>query len=363
MSTQKTADDTIKPYQGPPPTADNFAVSHPQLTDAIKKGVNNLDPESQANLNDLMQTMRLSPPKPVTVVNLHPWPLAFGYGVRLLRGITVPACPPGQPFAHSYIRIWRKDWMYNENGSLKFVPILPIQIAGEFVREFSNPENDGGGVLIYEGEHNPDKAGEVETYDTMGRPVTKPIQTFEYDEENNKIPVLGTQPIKRKFVDVLKEAITARNRVYFRKVQTADRDWNLPDGRGKKNIHEKHLLMAEVLFAEGIITELPKWDLSSRLDEGLEEGNCPACASPKRSGAFKCANCNHILDPVEAYRNSAIEYGHLSMEALTSDELDSIEEIRDEREKARSKFMAKRDKANKGKGADKTASAQGEQKD
>ncbi len=342
-------EEAIKPYQGPPPTPENFTTAFPQMEATVKKGVNNLDEESQANLNALLAQMRSTPPKPATVINLHPWPLSFGYGNRLLRAITIPACPPGQLVAYSYIRVWRKDWEYNENGTLKFKAITPIQIAAEFIREFSNKDNDGGGVIIYEGEHNPDKVETVEVYDAMGRAQTTSRNSFEYDEENNRVPVIAYDPIRKSFKDVLKEAIAVRNQVYFRKVQAADHDYKLPDGRGKRNITDKHRLMAEVLYAEGVITSLPQWDLGSRLDEGLEEGNCPACASPRRAAAFRCGNCSHILNAYEAYKAGAIEYGHVSMDTMTSDEWEEVEQIKVERDEARNTAMSKRSEA-KGKG-------------
>lgn len=354
--------ETIRPFQGPPPTKDNFAQAHPELEQAVKKGVNLLDPESQGNLEAVKSMMRSNPAKPATIVNLHPWPLAFGYGNPLLRGITIPACPPSQVYAHAYIRVQRYDKFLTDNGSYNYKPVLPITIAAEFLREFSNKDNDGGGVIIYEGEINPDKVKEVELYDPMGRPITKAVQRWEYDEENNKLPVIGYDPIKGDFQKALKEAIALRNSVYLRKVQAADHDYNLPDGRGRRNITDKHLLMAEVLHAEGILRELPKWNLSPTAEEDLAMGRCPACDAMRKGKGYKC-QCGHILDPLEAYRNSAIEYGHLSMEMLTVDEMEEVEEIRADREARKAQFAAKREKANKGKGAKSKASEQGETQD
>lgn len=358
-----TETEPIKPYQGPPPSKDNFAQAFPELEQKVMKGVNLLDPESLANLEALRAQMRSNPAKPATIVNLHPWPLTFGAINPLMRGITIPACAPAQAFAHAYIRVWRHDKYLNENGSYNYRPILPIQIAAEFVREFSNRDNDGGGVIIFEGDTNPDKVKEVELYDPMGRPMTTPHRTFDEDEEGNRVPVTAFLPVKGDFQKVLREAIAVRNQVYLRKVQQADHDYNLPDGRGRRNIHDKHLLMAEVLFADGLISSMPKWNLTTRLEDGFEEGNCPACGTPKRQKAFKCGSCGHVLDPLEAYRNGAIEYGHLSMEMLTVDEMEQADEIRAEREATRRKFQAKQEKANKGKGASEKAPAQGEKKD
>lgn len=358
-----TAEETIKPYQGPPPTPNNFAQAHPEIEHAVKKGVNLLDPESQANLEAVKAMMRSNPAKPATVVNLHPWPLAFGYGNPLLRGITIPACPPGQVYAHAYIRVQRYDKYLTDNGSYNYRPIYPIQIAGEFLREFSNRDNDGGGVIIYEGEINPDKAKEVELYDPMGHAITRAVQRWEYDEEDHKIPVTGFEPIRGDFSKALKEALTVRNAAYLRKVQAADHDYNLPDGRGRRNINDKHLLMAQVLHAEGILRELPKWNLSPTAEEEIEMGRCPACDVMRKGKGFKCHNCGYVLDPLAAFKAGAIPYGDLSLTLLTVDEMEELEEIQAEREANRKKFEAKREKATKGKGAKEKASEQGETKD
>lgn len=359
--------DTIKPFQGPPATPNNFADAHPELksaiTEPVKRGVNLLDPESQANLEAVKAMMRSNPAKPATVVNLHPWPLSFGYGNPLLRGITIPPCMPGQIYSHAYIRVQRYDKFLTDNGSYNYKPILPITIASEFLREFSNRDNDGGGVIIYEGEINPDKVKEIELYDPMGRPITRTVQRWEWDEENNKIPVTGYEPIKGDFQKILKEALTLRNQVYLRKVQAADHDYNLPDGRGRRNITDKHLLMAQVLHADGILRELPKWNLAPTEQEELDMGRCPACDVVRKGKGYKCHNCGHILDPLAAFKAAAIPYGDMSLTLLTVDEMEEVEEIQAEREENRRKFEAKRAKANKGKGASGKASEQGETKD
>jgi hypothetical protein len=136
------------------------------------RGVNNLDATSQHNKNEAERRLRSNRPKPATVINLHPWPLTFGSGDRFLRGITVPACHPGELYAYVHIRKTALDWEYEENGSLDFQPVLPIKLAAEFMREFGGKDGYGGGVIIYEGEGHPDKMGEVETYDPGGRPLT-----------------------------------------------------------------------------------------------------------------------------------------------------------------------------------------------
>lgn len=344
--------ETIIPYQGgqvvmseaaqeASRAAESWAAADPHLTNAIKKGVNNLDSDSQNNLNELARQMRATPPKPATVINLHPWPLSFGAANRFLRGITVPACEPGMSYAYHHIRGYRRDWEYNENGTLRFKPILPIELAGQFVREFSNKDSYGGGVIIYEGEGNPEKVEMVEVYDPIGRVQTISKPVIVYDEENRPVQEMGEIPIRRKLLDLLAEARNSRNIFYMDRVQRADRDYRLPDGKGKWLINDTHKLMAEMLFAEGLITAVPEWNLASRFEQGLSETNCKSCGSPTKTGSYKCS-CGNILSPLAAYLDYAIEFEHAKMEMLTSDEREEAEAERDRRVAAKTAPKPKR---------------------
>jgi hypothetical protein len=293
------------------------------------RGVNNLDATSQHNKNEAERRLRANRPKPATVINLHPWPLTFGASDRFLRGITVPACHPGELYAYVHIRKTALDWEYEENGSLDFQPVLPIQLAAEFMREFGGKDGYGGGVIIYEGEGHPDKMGEVETYDPLGRPLTVQRQGVENDGEND-VQVVIDVPIKRKLIDILQEKRVQRNQHYMDRVRKADNDYKRPDGKGKALINDTHLLMAETLHAEGFIPVLPDWKLRTSLEAGLADENCPACGSARKVDAFKCS-CGHILDAFEAYQAGAIEWGHASMETMTVEELEEAEAIRVQR--------------------------------
>lgn len=341
--------DIIHPYQGgivriseeaqaAARAAQEWAVADPTFTRSKVKGVQELDQDSAQARLEIMRQMRTTPPKAATIINLHPWPLSFGAISRLLRGITVPPCEIDMPFAYHHIRGYRMDWEYNENGTFKFKPILPIEMAAQFIREFSNKDAYGGGVIIYEGETHPDKMDVVEIYDPIGRPQTTETKGFEYGEENEKIPTLLQTPVKRKLAGLIEEQIKQRNAAYLARVRKADHDYKLPDGRGKWLINDTHLLMAQVLFAQGILQKLPDWNLSDRMEAGLAEHNCPACMASPKEGAFACSACGHILKALEAYRAGAIQWGHASMETMSSDELDEAEEIRTEREANRARL-------------------------
>lgn len=323
--------------------AQEFAKAYPEMSVlASTQGVraaNNLPQEALISLDELRMKMRMTPPKPATVINLHPWSLSFNYSDRLLRGIKIPECNPGQPYAYHHIRGYRTDWKYNDQGVQVFSEILPITLAAQFVRQFSDKDNDGGGVIIYEGESHPDKLKDVEIYDVLGRPITNDVPGIEEDPEGNKVPVMFRTAIKKNFIDVLNEVRLLRNKVYLKRVQDANRDYNLPSGKGKWNITDKHHLMAEVLFAEGVISSVPQWKITDRMEEGLSERNCPGCQNPTKKGAFRCS-CGHILNPLAAYKEGAIPFEHGSMDLLTSDELEEALEVKTEREAVKAKAAA-----------------------
>lgn len=328
--------------------ASEFAKANPMLDLLIsaktadqRKSANRLDDKSQKSLNEMKARMRSTPPKPATVINLHPWPLMFSSGIRLLRGIQIPECHPGMPLAYHHIRGYRMDWEYNEDGTQKFSEVLPITLAAQFVREFSNADNDGGGVIVYEGDGHPDKMGEVEIYDPQGNVQTREVPGIVYNAEDQEEAAMVAVPIKRKLADVIDEAIHLRNRIYLDKYRRAWRDYNLPGGKGKFLVTPRHMLMSEVLFAEGLISKMPEWNPGDRNDEGLEQDNCKSCGTPRRKGAYKCSECGNILNALEAFKDFAIEWGHAKFDMLTSDEYEEAEAIHEEREKNKSERGSK----------------------
>lgn len=314
-----------------------FAQAFPNYEGLVqgKRGLNNLDSVSAGNLEELRRQMRSTPPKPATVINLHPWPLTFDGNSRFLRGLVVPACEPGMPFSYAHFRGYRTDWKYDDDTTFKFGAVLPIHQAGEFLRTFGNRDLYGGGVLIYEGEGHPDKVDEVELYDPLGRVLTRKEPGVEYDEEQHEVRVMRDISIHGKLGMVLAETRKIRNNFYLQRVKRADQDYRLPDGRGKGMVTELHMKMADVLVYEGLITKVPEWDLKGRMEEGLADSNCKACGASPRADSFKCVACGHIMLPFEAYMAGEIQYGHASMELLTADEWESVETEKARRDEAK----------------------------
>lgn len=302
----------------------------------VKKGQNPLDDVTRANLEELKRTVRTMGFKHATIFNLNPVSLEFGATNLYLRSIVVPACEPGMQVAKHVIRHWRHEGMYEEDGTRKFKAIFPIRMAGEFVREFGHKDNYGGGVIICEGDINPEKCGpdfEVEVYDEIGRPVTIAQPSVEYDEENNPIAVINQLPVKKKLWEILAAARRSRNSHYKKVVARMSRDWQLPEGRGKFNVTDVHRLMAAVLMADGELAKLPEFCTEATPEEaGLSDFTCKACGAKPKMGAYKCLSCGNILNALEAYKDFAIEFEHAKMAMLTSDELEEAELIKMERE-------------------------------
>lgn len=302
---------------------------------------NRLDGETQNNLDELTAAMRRTRPKPAMVINLHPFELQFNADNFLLRGHSVPPCLPGMPYAYKAIRGWRHDGgMYNENGSRKFKPILPIDVAGQFAREFNKNETFGPGVIIYEGEAHPDKVGLVETYDPMGRLITLEQPGVEYDEEDKEIAVTLKVPVREPLLDIISTMRAKRNAFYLKQVQTAD-DWaKQQDGKARRWIQASHRRMAEILHADGVIPFIPDWSLATRVEKGLSEENCSACGNPTKAGAYKCLTCGNILDALKALKEGDIQWGHAKINLLADEQYQEALAFHEEHEKR----MAQREK-------------------
>ena len=306
---------------------------------------NRLDTETQANLNELMLAMRRDRPKPATVINLHPFELQFNADNYLLRGHSIPACLPGMPYNYKAIRGWRHDGgSYNENGSRKFKAILPIDVAGQFAREFNKIETFGPGVLIYLGDSHPDKVGLVETYDPLGRLITVDKAGQDYDEEDRPIPVTLKEPVTRKFTDLLRELRKARNDFYLTRVQQADQWATKDNGKFSSWIQSSHRLMAEVLYHDGIIQSVPDWKLSTRMEKGLAEDNCRGCGRPVIKKAHTCEHCGNVIDALAAFEDGAIQFDHAKISLLPDEEYAKAEAIHKERAKRLAKRQKKQDK-------------------
>lgn len=325
--TTELQDDTLKPYQGPPATPENFTAAYPEFERAVtnkvapQTAVNDLDPVSKKNLAELRRQVARSPFPAGTVINLHPWPLQAAD--NFIRGIVIPACNPGEPFAYHHIRAWMHDKKLSEDGThYTYTAVKPIEKAAQFLIKFADPEMYGGGVIIYEGDRNPNKVDTVELYSTDGRPMVNIQDGYEEDDEGNHIPVRFEVPVKGKLQDILEKARASRNDLYLRRVTQADEWFKSQDSKDRRKITPMHRLMAEVLVAEGILREAPDWNLTSKIDVNKESRRCKQCDSVVQGNGYKCTNatCQNILDALAAFMDGAIEWGHAKIELLPAEQ-------------------------------------------
>lgn len=319
--------------------ASEFTQSFESTFDPSKRKYNRMDRASAQNLEELTVQMRRDRPKPATVINLHPFDLQFNADNYLLRGHVVPACLPGMPYSYKALRGWRHDGgSPNEDGSRRFKAILPIDVAGQFVREFNDEQTFGPGVLIYLGDSHPDKTGDVEIYDVKGRPITTEQDSFDVDEDDNRIPIKVKASVIQKFSDLLADLRQRRNAYYLRRVQTANDLASKDGGKFSSWIRHSDRLMAEVLYHEGIIDAVPGWKLATKLDKGMSEKDCPSCQRPVQKNAYRCDNCSNILDALAAFKDGAIDFEHAKIALLPDDQFTEAKEIHTER----MKLLAKR---------------------
>ena len=96
--------------------------------------------------------------KPVTILNLNPFPLKINGGVFFPEEIA--ACPPGKPYTVHVIRETR--WGHKDLGcdaqnmmQMEPVPAIPLVLAAEYIREYVQQDGGFGGVLCYVGDHDP----------------------------------------------------------------------------------------------------------------------------------------------------------------------------------------------------------------
>lgn len=349
-----SANQPVVPYQGPPATPNTFATAFPEVAALVegkaKRGVTYLDPLSLKRLDDLRRQMMASPPPHATVINILPWELSFTSGMPLLRGLQVPACHPGMPYAYYHIRSWRteRELMSDDGGSWSFSAITPIMQAGQFVREFLNKDNMGCGIIIYEGGQHPDKVKEVETYDAQGNPTVTEKRGVMYDEEQREIPSVIQTPVRSDLHKMIEQHRERRNQIFFSRVEEAE-GWYRAE-KYRHQVTNNHHLMADVLVSEGVIPVTPFGVVASRLKQGLSEENCAACGQIVKASAYHCEHCGNIIDPFRAYMDSFIKIDHAKMEKLTAEQWEEVEkeeERRDKAKTARAKALAKATKKDK----------------
>lgn len=298
--------------------AKTFGVDDPT------RGTSKLPPQTQQNLRELYAMMRRNPPKPVTLINMHPFVLTVN-GVYH-RDIQVPACPPGTPYIKYVIRRWKytRD-PYEEENTIcyRFRPVYPIDLATDFLREYAHM----GGIVVYEGETAPEKVKDIAQWNIDGSPVMEVVEMPDGPAETQKF---------ESYQEAFERARGIRDAYYDSCVKEAEAKWSDPSGKLRLEVSDMDEWMAEVLFLDGKRAKRADFKRLTRQEAGLSEMVCPNCKARPNQDALTCTNCNlYVFDPVAAYQNAVIEYGHPSMDRLDAEQWEAINEIKAKRDTAK----------------------------
>ncbi len=106
------------------------------------------------------------------------------------------------------------------------------------------------------------------------------------------------------------------------------------------NVNDTHRDLARLAVEEGLIPELPRWVMQANTLMEKQPEPCPSCAAAPKHGAILCTNCGHIYNVVQAYKNTRIAYGAVEMDRLTAEEWRLVNQIKADRDKAKSKASA-----------------------
>jgi hypothetical protein len=261
--------------------------------------------------------------KPVTILNLNPFPLKINGGVFFPD--EVPACPAGRPYAAHVIRETR--WGHKDLGcdaqnmmQMEPVPAIPLVLAAEYIREYVQQDGGFGGVLCYVGDRDPASF-------RKGDAIRIPEVAY------NELGEFYVDVHERDFQQTLEAVRQKRNATILRRLQSAN-SWYENDSQ-RMNVNDTHREMARLALAEGLIPELPRWVMQANPLLEKQPEPCPSCMATPKSGAILCLNCHHIFDVVAAYRHARIAYGAVEMDRLTAEEWKTVNRIKAERDKAK----------------------------
>jgi len=266
--------------------------------------------------------------KPVTILNLNPFPLKINGGVFFPEEIA--ACPPGKLYTVHVIRETRwghKDLGCDEQNMMQMepVPAIPLVLAAEYIREYVQQDGGFGGVLCYVGDHAPT---------SIKKGGTIRVPEVAYSDRGE----FYVEVRERDFHETLNAIRKKRNTSILQRLQSANA-WYENDSQ-RMNVNDTHRDLARLALDEGLIPELPRWVMQANtITEKLPEP-CPSCMMIPKAGAILCVNCRHIFDVVEAYRNTRIAYGAVEMDRLTAEQWKTVEQIKAERDRARGKASA-----------------------
>lgn len=300
------------------------------------------------NMESLELRMQLSPPQTGWALNLHPWAIRTNAG-RSMRDV-VPACEvrevgPDEPL-FSYLEFpWHDvDMRPQVDGSWACDAILPIVLAGQFMREANTNELWGPGVMVYENQKSPEEMWEenplIQVFTDRGWPVTGKVKA-KIRQRGSRELVDGERlvPITRPFRTIYQELRQRRNQAYLRLVTSADESYHAADGKEKRwHVNGTLRMMARMLVAERVLPKLPAWNLETTIDAGLEAESCKGCGGQRVKGAILCTKCGKPFDLLSALKEGFIDFDYVGLRMLPPEQLAEVmrfkKEVEDNQRKA-----------------------------
>jgi hypothetical protein len=254
---------------------------------------------TRTEMQDMLKDMRWFP---WSVVNLMPYPLNVNGVIHsriAVNGNQIPACTIGSPYVQKVLG--EVHWDVKDLGAgfdnidnFSSIPWIPKKLAEDYIHEFI----DGAhwGVMAYEGEAPPD----------------------------------SSSGLKHK----LQEAEQARNRYLVAQCQVADAIWGMPNRRIEVVNH--HRDAAAMALHLKLISRKPEWLVAGPILLGQNTEPCPNCGEIPEKRFAQCKTCGFVYDPLRAYKMALIPYGDLAMDRMTSEQWAEANEIKAQRDLARS---------------------------
>ncbi|HLJ25310.1 MAG TPA: ribosomal protein L7/L12 [Candidatus Angelobacter sp.] len=252
-----------------------------------------------ASQNDRLREVNDAGWEPYMVINLLPFPLKLNSVIHSRYNLVVPPAPVQRKnkniVSYGYLCIEHLCWDHEDNGTdmtgvdnYKAIPYLPKTMARGFVTEFCEIQGIGG-VFMYAGTRVPE---------AMGPPIRHLLE-----EER-----------QRRFMWCQARA------------QEADMLWSSEKTRMQvDNIHRDAW---RILLEEGGVKleDKPVWLTAARPSSMISAESCPVCTAT-RIGPM-CGKCPYVFDPLKAYEESMIEWGHPSFKKMTPEQWQKARQIK-----------------------------------
>ena len=230
------------------------------------------------DVNEVHRVMAQLGPRPASVINLHPFPLK-PQGIHN-QDIQVPACPLGVAYKQYVIESYAMD-IADRGGRFTPRPVTAIDRAKDVLLQ--NDAHRRGGVVIYMGDHAPNK----------------------------------------KNLDDIEAARAAMVENYRRLYEEGETEWHRTDKSGRRNISDAMRWAAAYLLHYRLIQKAPEW--LTRVREAADvAARCPMCKAEPEKDAVICVKCNYIFKPDVAFELGEITAEHNSLRRLSREKLDEL---------------------------------------